>query len=171
MKEIFDHNPFEENPCQIFEAKIFWLPIMYILMCRNIFFPKWGLIGFWLRVMHPDAWYSAAYSYNSYFEDFYQPNWPIHKSRIIKISKTYKPLFWRFLDSFWVVLDGFWAVFGGFCGYIVLYIISNILRIFTCQTGQFTNHELLKFEKPPNHYSDGFLTFFGRFLGRFWRFW
>ena len=111
MKEIFDLNPFEENPCQIFEAKIFWLPIMYILMCRNIFFPKWGLIGFRLRFIHPDAWYSAVYSYNSYFEDFYQPNWPIHKSRIIKISKTYKPLFWRFLDGFWVVLDGFWAVF------------------------------------------------------------
>ena len=133
MKEIFDRNPFEENPCQIFEAKIFWLPIMYILMCRNIFFPKWGLIGFRLRFMHPDAWYSAAYSYNSYFEDFYLPNWPIHKSWIIKIWKTTKMLFWRFLDGFWAVLGGFKAVFDGFGGYIVVFIISIILSISNSQ--------------------------------------
>ena len=71
------------------------------------------------------------------------------------------------LAVFGQFLDGFWAVFGGFGGYIVLYIISNILRIFTCQTGQFTNHGLSKFEKLPNHYSDGFLTFLGGFWADF----
>ena len=119
MTEIFNCNPFEENPCQIFEAKIFWLPIMYILMYQNIFFPKWGLIGFRLRFMHPYAWYWAVYSYNSYFDDFYPLNWQIQKLWIIKIAK---PLFWRFwavFGWFWVVFGWFWVVFGQFLAVLV----------------------------------------------------
>ena len=65
MTEIFNRNPFEENPCQIFEAQIFWLPIMYILVCRNIFFPKWGLIGFRLRFMNQYVWYCMIFTHQT----------------------------------------------------------------------------------------------------------
>ena len=76
--------------------------------------------------------------------------------------------------SFWMVLGGFWAIFGNFGGYIVLFISPIISRIFTHQTGQFTNHGLSKFQKLPNHQPGGFwivFGWFGQYLDSFWRFW
>ena len=65
-------------------------------------------------------------------------------------------VFGWFLDGFWVVFGRFWAIFGDFGGYIVLFITSIILKIFTHQTSQFKKRGLSKFQKPPNRQPGGF---------------
>ena len=104
------------------------------------------------------------------FEVFYPPNRQIHKSWIIKISKTAKMPTWRFLDGFWTVFGWFWAVFGQFLGsfwwFWWLYIIIHFFELFQKKFPPNQPIQNIAYQNFKNHQTTNLAIF-----GQFWWFW